>query len=352
MIRWLSKRRFSPIGVDVGSRTLKLVQLTGDGTRLIAASRAELSPPDEQATTEQQAERIVEGLRRGLADREFRGKEAVLCLSDRQLSLQNVRVAKKDSGPIDRLVAQEAASRVPFPLDEAEMRCVEAGDVRQGDQTLREVIVFAVQRSVLQKSLELVERARLKPVAVDVEPAALVRSYAGQFRRDEDRDARALIVHIGHTRTAALIAQADELLFVKYVDLGGQHFDQAVARHLKMEPHEAISLRKHNGDRRAEMQDPEVARSVAEATRPVVERLSSELAMCVRYHSVTFRGQPIVRMVVGGGEATPQLVESLGKNLDLKCELSDPFRTLPTTSNLGRKGQWDVAAGLAMKQLN
>ena len=72
----------------------------------------------------------------------------------------------------------------------------------------------------------------------------------------------------------------------------------------------------------------------------------------MRYHSVTFRGQPIVRLVLGGGEATPQLLETLGKQLDLKCELSDPFRSFPTVPNLGRKGQWDVAAGLAMRDLN
>jgi type IV pilus assembly protein PilM len=95
-----------------------------------------------------------------------------------------------------------------------------------------------------------------------------------------------------------------------------------------------------------------VARSVAEATRPVLERLMSELAMCVRYHSVTFRGQPIARVVVSGGEATQPLVEALSKHLDVKAELSDPFRSLPTVPNLGRKGQWDVAAGLAMRELN
>jgi type IV pilus assembly protein PilM len=116
--------------------------------------------------------------------------------------------------------------------------------------------------------------------------------------------------------------------------------------------HEAIALRKHNGDRRVEMQDPEVSRSVTEAIRPVIERLTSELAMCVRYHSVTFRGRPIVRMVISGGEATQTLMETLGKNLDMKAELSDPFRAMPTMPNLGRKGQWDVAAGLALREMN
>jgi len=352
MIRWLPQRRYSPIGIDIGARALKLVQFTGDLSQLVDAARVELPPLGEGASPDQQGERIVDGLRRGLKDRAFCGRDVVLCLSDRQMFLQSLRVPKQVGPQLDRIVAQEAAGRIPFGVDEAEVRYLEAADVRQGDQTLREVIVFAVQRSLLQQSLKVVEQARLKPVAVDVEPAALVRSYAAQYRRDDDRLARSLLVHVGYSRTAALIAQGDELLFVKYIEIGGQHFDLAIGRHLKMDLHEAVALRKHNADRRADRQDPEVARSVSEASRPVIERLAGELAMCVRYHSVTFRGQPIVRMVLGGGEATQPLLDALSRQLDLKCDLSDPFRTLPATTNLGRKGQWDVAAGLALRSLN
>src|SRR5262245_39147280 len=286
MVRWLPRRRYSPIGIDIGARSIKLVQFSGDRSRIIDTGRVEVPPAPEQASPADQVTRIADALRRGLADREFRGREAVCCLSERQMFLQSLRVPKQTGLQLDRLVAQEAAGRVPFGMDEAELRFVEAADVRQGDQTLREVIIFAVQRSVLQQALGIVEQAKLKPVAIDVEPVALVRSYAAQYRRDDDRQARALLVHIGYSRTAALIAQADELLFVKYIDVGGQQFDQAVARHLKMDLHEAIGLRKHNGDRRADMQDPEVARSIAEAIRPVIERLTNELSMCVRYHSV------------------------------------------------------------------
>jgi type IV pilus assembly protein PilM len=244
------------------------------------------------------------------------------------------------------------AGRLPYPIADAELRFLEAADVRQGDSTAREVIVFACQRTVLHQSLEICQRAKLNPVAVDVEPAALVRSYAGQYRREEDRQVRTLVVHVGYHRTAAMIAQGDDLLFVKYIDVGGQHLDTAVAAYLKMDLQEAVALRRHSGDRRAEMQDPEIARSLAQAVRPALERLAGELAMCVRYHSVTFRGQQIVRFVLGGGEATPQLLETLGKQLELPCELSDPFRSFAIVPNLGRKGQWDVAAGLAMRDLN
>lgn len=352
MMRWLPKRRYSPIGIDVGSRSLKMLQLTGDRCGVVEASRVELPPLPEKPTAEQQATRLAEGLRKGLEGRSFRGRDVVICLNDRQLFLQSVRVPKQTGPELDKAVAQEAAGRVPFAVEDAEIRYLESADVRQGDSILREVIVFACQRSVLQQNLDALEEVRLNPLSVDVEPSALVRAYAAQYRRDEDRKSRSLVVHIGHSRTAAVIAQDEEMLFVKYIDIGGLHFDQAVARHLKMDLPEATALRKHNSDRRSDMQDPEVARSIADAIRPVVEKLAGELAMCVRYHSVTFRGQPLVRMVLGGGEATQQIMDGMARQLDLKCELSDPFRGFASLPSLGRKGQWDVAAGLALRELN
>jgi type IV pilus assembly protein PilM len=349
---WFPRRRFSPIGIDLGARSIKLVQFTGDRSRLVDAARVELPLLADKPSVEEHAARLADGLKKGLEGRAFKGRDAIVCLSDKQMFLQSVRVPKQSGPELDKAVSQEAAGRIPFNVEDAEIRYLESADVRLGDSVLREVVVFACQRTALRQVLDVVETARLSPVGVDVEPAALVRCYAAQFRREDDHKSRALLVHVGYTRTAAVIAQCDELLFVKYIDIGGLHFDQAVARHLQMELPEATSLRKHNGDRRADMQDPEIARSINEAVRSVIERLASELAMCVRYHSVTFRGQPLVRLVLGGGEATPSLLEMLGRQLDLKCELSDPFRTFVALPNLGRKGQWDVAAGLALRELN
>jgi type IV pilus assembly protein PilM len=353
MIRWLGKRRFGPIGVDIGTRSVKLVQLSADAAKLVEAARWDLpAPTSEKLTPEQQTARLVEALRQAREGRSFRGREAVLCLTDRELFVQNVRVPKSEGPELARLVQQEAAGRVPYPVQEAELRFVEAADVRQGEATLREVIVLACHRPVLEQSLEVIEGAGLKPVAVEVEPAALMRGYARQFRRDEDRKLRTLFVHVGHSRTLSVIAQGDDLLFLKYINVGGRHFDEAVARRLEMPLAEATALRKHNGDRRADQQDPEVARGVAEGVRPLVEKLAGELSMCVRYHSVTFRGQPLVRLLLGGGEATAPLLDALGQRLNLKCELSDPLRNYQAALPPGRKGQWDVATGLALREAN
>ncbi|MCH7726826.1 MAG: pilus assembly protein PilM [Planctomycetes bacterium] len=349
MIHLLPRKRYSPIGVDIGTKSVKLVQLTADRSRVIEHVRWEL--PVDPDGAEPSSESYVEAITRAREDREFRGNEAVLCLSDRHLFLQNVRIPKAEAGEMDLLVAREAAGRLPFGVEEAEIRHVEAADVRQGDIVLREVIVMACQRSVLDEALSILERAELRPVAVDVEPAALVRSCERQFRRDNDRDQRTMLVHVGHSRTAVVIAQCEHILFVKYIDAGGLQMDMAVARYLDMTLPEAIALRRHNGDRRIDQQDPEVGRSITEAIRPVTERLCAQLSQCVRYHSVTFRGKPLVRLMLSGGEATPQLLETIASRMNMKCELTDSMRNMSPSTPGDRNGQWDVALGLALREV-
>ena len=355
MISQLFKRKFGPIGIDVGTRTVKLVQFSADQNTLIDAVRCEIPASIAEGTLPDSPERTAqlgEVIRLAAEGRDFRGREAVLCLNDRQLFLQNVRVPKADGPAAERTIQQEAAGRIPFPAAEAEFRFHDAAEVRQGEMTMREVIVMACHRPVLQQALNMVEAARFLPIAVDVEPSAWVRSYLTQYRRDEDRKQRAIFVHIGYSRTGVVITQNEELLFAKYIDVGGKQFDETVAKQLKMTLVEAASLRRHNGDRRSEQQDVEIARSVAETCRPAYERLAAELSMCIRYHSVTFRGQPLARIVLGGGEASPQLQDILYKRLDLKCELSDPLRNFEKAPQAGYKGQWDIATGLALHEVN
>jgi type IV pilus assembly protein PilM len=341
------RHRCGPIGLDIGARWVKLVQYTSDRTRLIDVARAEWNSGGDSIALDD----LRQAIERARQGRLFVGHKVVVCLSDRQLFLQNVRVPKSQPDDIARQVQQEAVGRIPFKAEETELRFVEVADVRHLDTVLREVIVMACHRPVLQGMLDMIEQIGLQPVAVDVEPLALLRSSAAQYRRDTDQGVRMLMAHVGYRRTLAVISQDDNPLLIKVIDLGAKHLDEAVAEHLQMDVASAASLRRHHSDRRADQQDPEVTRSVGEAIRPVVDRLAAELSLCMRYHSVTFRGQVLQRVLLGGGESSPLLQEALNRQLDLKCELSNPFRSLPTVPNSARRGQWDIAAGLALREL-
>ncbi len=352
MVRWVSTKRCGPIGLDIGNRSIKLMQFNADRTRLLEAARWDFPEAhDDAPQSDAYRQKIVDAIRQIREGRKFRGRDVVLCLNSNDLLVQNIRVPKTPDDQLDALVEQEAARRISYSIAEAEIRYLDAADVRQTDRVMREVILLACHRPVLQRMLDLATQAGLYPVAVDVEPVAMLRCYSRQFRRDADRQRRSMIVHVGASSSVVVIAEGDDALFVKYIDVGGDHMDDAVARHLKMDRLAAVTLRRHNGDRRADRQDPDISRSVQESIRPVVERLASEISLCVRYHSVTFRGQPLGRLVLGGGEASQALVDTLSPKLDLACEMGDPLKSFEANLQTSRRGQWDVVAGLAMKDL-
>ncbi|MBN2477610.1 MAG: pilus assembly protein PilM [Pirellulales bacterium] len=351
MVGWLGKRRCSPIGIDIGSASVKLLQFNADRTAVHEAARWDL-PQTEAVAAEDREAQIVEAVARAREGRNFRGRDAVFCLGAESLFVQNIRVAPASGDELKRIVTHEAVGRLPFGNDEAEIRYLEAADVRQGDAVRREVILLACRRPAVDQILALAEGTGLVPVAIDVEPAALLRCYFKQFRRDEDYQRRVMFVNVGAANTTVVIARGGDAMFVKYVDVGGRQFDEAVARHLKMDLLDAAALRRHNGDRRADQRDPEIARSIAESVRPVLDRLAKELSLCLRYYSVTFRGEPLAQIVLGGGEATLPLADWLAARLDLACEMGNPLRTYDKAAQTGRIGQWDVAAGLALREVD
>ncbi|HIQ20129.1 MAG TPA: type IV pilus assembly protein PilM [Planctomycetes bacterium] len=351
MLRWFDRFRCGPIGVDVGSRSVKLLQLTADRAQVVDAARWDLPAGEPGGDEDEDDATVVAAIRRARQGRGFRGRRAVLCIPSADLFVQNIRVAPARGEELSRTVCGEAANRLPFPAEEAELRYIESGDVRQGTMVRREVILMACHRSRIERTLRIAERAGLRPVALDAEPAALLRCYCKQFRRQQDREQRVMYVHLGAASTGVLIAQGGRAMFIKYIDVGGHHLDEAVASHLGMESADAAALRRHNGDRRADCRDPEITRSIAEAVRPPLEQLAAELALCLRYYSVTFRGQPLDRLVLGGGEATASVVDFFNSRLDIPCELGDPLRSFTPSLPAGRIGQWDVAAGLALKEV-
>ena len=351
MVNILPSHRCSPIGLDIGSRSIKLLQFDAARTTIHDAARWDL-PAEPAANADRQDERVIDAIHHAREGRNFRGRDAVLCLGAGSLFAQNIRVAQASGDELKKIVQFEAAGRLPFASEEAEFRFIEADDVKQGDTVRREVILLACHKPSIDRLLGVAEKAGLRPVAIDVEPAAVLRCYIRQFRRDEDQQRRMMMVNIGASNTMAVISRGSDTMFIKYIDIGGRHFDEAVARNLKMTPADAAALRRHNGDRRADQRDPEIARSITESVRPVLDKLTHELSLCLRYYSVTFRGQPLAQIILGGGEASDALSEWLGTHLDIPCETGNPLRPFEKATAAGRASQWDVAAGLALRETN
>lgn len=348
----LTRNRTSPIGLHLGLQTATLVQLAGgDDRREVHAMAHGEIPYDENASSEEQDREVAAALRKLIADHHFRGRTVVSCLGAQQLFVQNVRLPKLPTDEIEKVVHWEAEERLPYPIADAEIRYLLAGEIRQDANVKQEVILLACHQGVVQRHINLLEQTGLIPVAFDVEPCALLRSLIPPSHNSTSRRA---YLHLGERATAVIIAEGSQVLFLKYIASGGHHLDLAVARHLELPLHEAARMRSVvTGASKLDSQD-EVHRSIAEAIRGPLEGMSSEIELCLRYYKVTFRGHPLEKIVVAGGEASPWLADYMSERLGLPGELANPFESLsqqPAHAAVEQPGRWATALGLSLKDV-
>ncbi len=344
----LRRRRFGIIGLDWAGQAVRLVQLDHAGHEVLRVAEHRLTPGSNGSTFQEgHWQDCVRVLRRMWREGGFVGRDVCVGLQPGEIFLQNIRLPQ-EVPDVDAAVCQEMASRLPLPLEQVEMRYIVVGSIRQGEAQRQEVIVFSCRREVIERKLALVEEAGLRCQGIDVHPAALLRCYRAQLRREADRTHPLALVSIHENGTLLVVATHDQPLFVKALDLAPRHFDEAVSRALGLSLEEAASLRRHHGDRRQEGRDPELVAAIHQALLGPLGRLAAEMTMCLRYCSVTFRNQAAREVILSGVEATPEHAELFAQDLGIPVRCGNPFLPFRHSVKGEVLGRWDIGVGLAL----
>lgn len=383
------------LGVDIGSRSIKLLQLsasrggdqsastTAETLAVVGAGEVEQerietqaddpdsSEPDGTYTTSAESS-TARMLRTAFASGRFTGRRCVVSLPRSDVRLQSVRLPKMPDSELRQAVGWEAAQRFGMSHELMEVDFIRTGATLQIGENREEVIVVAASHEAIQQRLRPIIEAGFRPVAIDTDFAALARTFSRQYRREADRQNVRAIVEIGATGSTVLILRGDQIAFCKPLDVSGQQLNEAVAEHLDMDIRAASELRltrMTTGARDADhSHDPSTERAVYEAVRPVVNELVKEVNLCLRYFGVTFRGKPPSQIILTGGDGLePQLAEAIERVCKVVVVHDDQTNTLTSmTDGIQRichpglsgaapsrrsmsAGCWAVAAGLSLR---
>ncbi len=350
-----------PIGLDVGTTAVRLLQVGGSerDMRVLEAAKFVI-PLEVKGAVARRRKFVIDGVRRVVKERRFRGREVVMALSAGELAIRNIRMPRMPEEELVTAVNWEAQNKFPFDTATAVIQYLRAGEVRHGDQVLDEIILFAAPRVEVDEKIQLTCEAGLNLVSLDAEPCAGFRSVERFLRRRDDEDIVRVFSDIG-AETTVVIARGRDVVFVKTIPIGGVVFNRAVADRLELAPAEAEALRRRIARRRLQ-KDPagpdadRTARAVADAIRPHLEDLADEVGLCLRYYSVTFRGPRPESIVFTGGEAQdPGIAETLGERVGMEVVIGDPFRGVrtdhlgPILDRRGARAEWATVFGLSLK---
>lgn len=393
----------SPIGVDFGVSSLKVLQLSlGDAPSLVAAACIEtpeelIDKDDERfAWQADQLPAVMKGMG-------FKGKKAICSVSAMRTLVQHVPTPKIEG--LSVLDAAKEQLRVMTGREPGSMvvRHFEVGEVTRGGNKCTEVILMAMPRDIVLTHVKALKNARLECVGVHCEHLATVRAFDSITRRMADSDLTSLYVDIGYGSTKVMMSHGKDLVFAKTLAIGGRAFDLAIAKELDCTP---VMARKRRCQESATMAwTPEAAQrarthsrmaeaaagarkliqsnsggaeagsvatiemrsaageAASERSRLIdaVDVLTEEISMCLRYEQALFPGRTVGRSIFVGGEARQtELCRAVAKALRLPAQVADPMLPLRTGTEGKVRGferdkaqpGWTVPIGLCLMPAN
>ncbi len=352
----LLKTRAMPVGIDLGTASVKLVQLRRTQTALDIAAATTIAIPEAcQSDPAKRMGFLADSLHHLVKSHSFQGRKCVLSLPAADTVVQHIKTARMPAAELDKALRWELEGKLPFDSSDAVIRHVIAGETYNDREAGLEVVAIAASRQNIESYLEIARRAKLEVAALSVEPCAIVECFARLFRRKDDAERVTMFLDFGQTCTQVVVAHGNNLAFARNVMLGASHMEAETGSALGVTVDDLHAARLRL--QRVPEPSPEAEQLYA-AMGASIETMVGEIIQCMRYYESVFPAKTIERTVFLGGQAGDRrLCQRVAQRLNLPAQIGDPLARIGGTGRSGtstgidrRQAQpaWAVAVGLSL----
>ncbi len=346
--RFYKPRQEEVVGLDIGSSSIKLVQLRKNtsGYSVIAAGIIDFDngTDDDKAAEETN---IVKAISDCMQSTGIRTRLAVCNVAGPEVAVRNFKFPLLPPEEVESAVMLEASQVCPFNIADGTL------DYRllQNGRNNTCGIFVAATNKLIERKKQLAENASLRCVLMDVDGLAILNCFSA-YEKCKAGQATA-ILNIGNSNTNLAIISDNGLPFVRDLPYAGRHIIEKIAADHSVQA-ETITriLSGRNGTEQSHL---ELGESLAKAC----EKLIADVTDTLRYYASQEKADLVEKILVCGGFAsTKGLLEMLGSKLPEEVVLWNPFDKMecdsgkPCQDILRKRGyEMAVAAGLAMRSI-
>ncbi|OGM33072.1 hypothetical protein A2803_03060 [Candidatus Woesebacteria bacterium RIFCSPHIGHO2_01_FULL_44_21] len=335
------------VGLDIGSKSIKVVELTRDGAgwALRAAGAVGYSGPSIEANLndEKAVGELANVIKKLVRDAKVSGHDVAISLPETQVFTRVMQFPLLTDAEIASAVKWEAEEYIPIPIKDAviEHQIVDRLESASPPQVL--VLLVAALRSLVENYIDVVSKAGLTVVGVETELISMARSVAPEGKT-------ALLVDFGAHSTDIAIAKNAQLYFSRSLPTAGDAFTRAVAQSLGVSIQQAEEYKRTYG-----LNEGQLEGKVGRALAPIIKVVAGEIKKAVNYYQLNIKGEtPTVVIIAGGSAGLPGVAPTLTNLLGIEVVIGTPFGKIKIDPEAARglanyAPLYSVAAGLAMR---
>lgn len=338
------------IGVDIGTSSIKLVQLSGgaNGYRLEAFGVEALPENSVSEGMIVEPDAVASALRQAVKRSGASARNCAMAVTGSAVITKLINLpADLSEDDIEAQIEVEAGHYIPYPREEVSLDFEVLGpSPRNAD--LMEILLAASKTEHVDMRREVAELAGLAIKVVDVESFAvgnafdLVRQQAGI-----DPSETLAVLNIGSTTSSMIVLRGNRSIYHREHSFGGNQLIDECMRRYGMDLNQARFM--HRGEQPPAGFDDEVLEPYRQGIIQQISRALQFYASSSDYMSIS------TLYLTGGGSLVPGLAESLGDEIGISTELGDPLKHVRMSPKINAR-QLDlvrpsltIACGLALR---
>ena len=333
------------IGIDIGSKTIKVISLDKQGPDWILKSSGVVGytgkSPDKM-TVDSEFESLAQIVKKLVKQVGITQNEVVISIPEALVFSRVIKFPKLSVEEVSAAVKWEAEQYIPIPAAEAVIQhTILDNDEKSPNVT---VLLVAAPKIVVEKYVKLFRLAGLTPLTAETELIALSRALS------PDKGV-SLLVDLGVTSTDIAIVSDSNLNFSRSIPVAGEALTRAVAQGLGINATQAEEYKKTYG-----MSSSQLEGRVKNALEPVIRMIIDEIKKSIHFYQTDSKGTAPTSIIITGGSTTmPDLVTYLTEATGIETVVGNPFGKVKLDPAVeksleGYSSFYGVAVGLAMRE--
>ncbi len=330
-------------GLDIGSSSIKLVELSGKSISLAAICAnptgkigVDLVPSDQSS--------LIDAVKTVLVTNKVKNKKVVVSIPESLVYTRIMSFPVMSSPELATAIRWEAEQAIPYPIDKLELSWVVMYRPKNNSSTEKvKVLVVAVPSKISDAYVNFLDLLGLEVVRVENEAVSLVRSLLISRKTS----GVSLIVDIGYSNTKMVVADSLQIYIDYLSSLGGMAFTRIVAEAFKLAVGQAEEYKRAYGLDRTRFEG-----KLFSAMEPVLSGLIGDIKKVIASYLSSYPDRKIDRLILsGGGAYLKGLVPVLTSQTGLEVGIGNAFEGLKVLENIRNLGTvYSVATGLATEE--
>lgn len=318
----LGKKK-SVAGLDVGSSSIKMVELEGKANSLNLVSFGFENLPADTIIDGQIMElNVVSDVIQNVCNNhQVNADKVVTGVSGHSVIIKNIVLPPMSREELEESIDWHAEEHIPYDLSEVSLDY----QVTAESSDATHVLIAACKRERIDNIKQAIQLSGRQAVVIDVDTFALQNCYEVNYQPGDHQVVT--LLNIGASTMNVNIVKGTRSLFSRDITVGGSQFTDVLQRSLGLSYQQAEAVKRGVSNAVEGVEEKSI--------EPLMNNVTEIVAMEIQktfdfYRATTEDTETKVQKILisGGGSKLNGLAEELSARLELPVEVLDPFRNI------------------------